>query len=100
MSVFSSRTAPGYRKQKDDGDARPVTELMHKSPSVAKHPLQRSWTLWFFKGDRSASWEANLCEIATVNTVSSSNIVVCNSGCSTSQYQSKNPSFPFLFYAN
>ncbi len=34
-----------------------------------KHPLQNSWTLWFFKNDRSKSWEENLREVVTFDTI-------------------------------
>ncbi len=27
-----------------------------------KHPLQYSWTLWYYKNDRSKSWQDNLRE--------------------------------------
>jgi len=36
---------------------------------LIKHPLQNSWTLWFFKNDKAKSWEANQREIITFNTV-------------------------------
>jgi len=36
---------------------------------VVKHPLQNSWTLWFFKNDKTRSWEENQKPIITVNTV-------------------------------
>ena len=43
------------------------------SPSAglgeAPHPLQHSWTLWFFKNDRSRTWEENQRPILSVNTV-------------------------------
>ena len=34
-----------------------------------KHPLQNAWTLWFFKNDKSRSWEDNQKPIITVDTV-------------------------------
>ena len=34
-----------------------------------KHPLQNEWTLWFFKNDRTRSWEENQRSIITFNTV-------------------------------
>ena len=34
-----------------------------------KHPLQNAWTLWFFKNDKSRSWEENQRPIITVTTV-------------------------------
>jgi len=36
---------------------------------VMKHPLQNAWTLWFFKNDKSRSWEENQRPIITVTTV-------------------------------
>jgi len=36
---------------------------------VIKHPLQNSWTLWFFKNDKGRSWEENQKPIVTVSTV-------------------------------
>ena len=40
------------------------------SPEIMiKHPLQNMWSLWFYKNDRSKSWEENLMEITTFDTV-------------------------------
>jgi len=36
---------------------------------VIKHPLQNSWTLWFFKNDKGRNWEENQKPIITVSTV-------------------------------
>lgn len=36
---------------------------------IIKHPLQNAWTLWFFKNDKSRSWEDNQRPIITVTTV-------------------------------
>jgi len=36
---------------------------------LIKHPLQNSWTLWFYKNDKNKSWEANQREIITFSTV-------------------------------
>merc|ERR1711915_824791 len=36
---------------------------------VSKHPLQNAWTLWFFKNDKSRTWEENQRPIITVTTV-------------------------------
>ena len=53
------------------------TKIMAKSvPSVSvspekviKHPLQNAWTLWFFKNDKSRSWEENQRQVMTVDTI-------------------------------
>jgi len=36
---------------------------------IKKHPLQNAWTLWFFKNDKSRTWEDNQRPIITVTTV-------------------------------
>lgn len=36
---------------------------------LIKHPLQNSWTLWFFKNDRSRNWEENQRKIITFCSV-------------------------------
>merc|ERR1711973_1046479 len=34
-----------------------------------KHPLQNTWTLWFYKNDKSQSWEANQKPVINFDTV-------------------------------
>ena len=34
-----------------------------------KHPLENSWTLWYFKNDRSKSWEVNQKPVISVQTI-------------------------------
>jgi len=34
-----------------------------------KHPLQNCWTLWYYENDRQNTWEKNLKEIASFQTV-------------------------------
>lgn len=36
---------------------------------LVKHPLQHSWTLWYYEPDRNKSWEDNQNQVATFNTV-------------------------------
>ncbi|GIZ05085.1 eukaryotic translation initiation factor 4E-1A [Caerostris extrusa] len=36
---------------------------------LIKHPLQNMWSLWFYRNDRSKSWQENLMEIITIDTV-------------------------------
>jgi hypothetical protein len=33
--------------------------------SIIKHPLENSWTLWYFKNDRNRQWEENQREVIT-----------------------------------
>jgi len=45
-------------------------EEMSVAPGkVPKHPLENAWTLWFFKNDKSRTWEENQRPIITVTTV-------------------------------
>jgi len=45
-------------------------ENMSVAPGkVPKHPLENAWTLWFFKNDKSRTWEENQRPIITVTTV-------------------------------
>lgn len=34
-----------------------------------KHPLQNTWSLWFFKNDKTKSWANNLRKITDFDTV-------------------------------
>lgn len=36
---------------------------------VIKHPLHNTWTLWYYENDRKKSWEENLREITSFDTV-------------------------------
>jgi len=50
----------------------PITDIISQDDSpelLIKHPLQNSWTLWFFKNDRNRCWEDNQRPIITFNTV-------------------------------
>jgi translation initiation factor 4E len=34
-----------------------------------KHPLQNTWTLWYYENDRNKNWEENHQEITSFDTV-------------------------------
>ncbi|CAH3031069.1 eukaryotic translation initiation factor 4E isoform X2 [Pocillopora verrucosa] len=46
----------------EDGASAPV-------PSYVKHPLQNKWALWFFKNDKTKSWQDNLRLVTSFDTV-------------------------------
>jgi len=46
-----------------------MTSSGESPEKTIKHPLQNAWTLWFFKNDKSRSWEENQRPIITVTTV-------------------------------
>ena len=43
--------------------------VVERPEKVVKHPLENAWTLWFFKNDKSRTWEENQRPIITVTTV-------------------------------
>ena len=50
-------------------DNMKIAETAPDPEKVMKHPLQNAWTLWFFKNDKSRTWEENQRPIITVTTV-------------------------------
>ncbi|XP_010784405.1 eukaryotic translation initiation factor 4E-like [Notothenia coriiceps] len=52
----------------EDGVEETGQELVNPE-SYIKHPLQNSWSLWFFKNDKSKTWQANLRLISKFDTV-------------------------------
>lgn len=36
---------------------------------TVKHPLQNTWTLWFFENDKSKAWEENQRQIISFDTI-------------------------------
>jgi len=59
------------------GDLGPVyslpgSSLLSSIPPMLvrpKHPLKNAWTLWYYRNDRSLSWEDNQQPVATVATI-------------------------------
>ena len=53
-----------------NGESKDVNSTTLSEPErLRKHPLQNAWTLWFFKNDKSRTWEENQRPIITVTTV-------------------------------
>ncbi|XP_035221170.1 eukaryotic translation initiation factor 4E-like isoform X2 [Stegodyphus dumicola] len=55
------------QEQNEQNASTPVEEIPPEL--MVKHPLQHMWSLWFYKNDRTKSWEENLMEITTFDTV-------------------------------
>ena len=53
----------------DKMDNVKISDTSSDPEKIIKHPLQNAWTLWFFKNDKSRSWEDNQRPIITVTTV-------------------------------
>ncbi|XP_045446055.1 eukaryotic translation initiation factor 4E1-like [Melitaea cinxia] len=50
-----------------DSKANAVTEVPPEF--LIKHPLQNTWSLWFYDNDRTKSWEENQIELTSFDTV-------------------------------
>ncbi|XP_077587431.1 eukaryotic translation initiation factor 4eb isoform X2 [Stigmatopora nigra] len=56
----------------EEGEAEQAKETGQEivSPEAyIKHPLQNRWSLWFFKNDKTKTWQANLRLISKFDTV-------------------------------
>uniref|UniRef100_H2N292 Eukaryotic translation initiation factor 4ea n=1 Tax=Oryzias latipes TaxID=8090 RepID=H2N292_ORYLA len=64
-AVVVSTSIPGNLEEKSE-----ISNGKIGNPEACiKHPLQNRWTLWFFKNDKSKTWQANLRLISTFDTV-------------------------------
>ncbi|XP_055033439.1 eukaryotic translation initiation factor 4E-1A isoform X2 [Misgurnus anguillicaudatus] len=52
-------------EDKNDENRQEIVSL----EDYIKHPLQNRWALWFFKNDKSKTWQANLRLISKFDTV-------------------------------
>ncbi|KAJ9581274.1 hypothetical protein L9F63_023546 [Diploptera punctata] len=50
-------------EKKEDGIIEDIAPEMQM-----KHPLQNTWTLWYYENDRTKSWEENQREITSFDT--------------------------------
>ncbi|CAH0767945.1 unnamed protein product [Bemisia tabaci] len=55
--------------QKPDTEVIEKTDTNTTEAQIVKHPLQHTWTLWYFENDRSRKWEENQREVIDFNTV-------------------------------
>lgn len=61
LNSNNNKADPELADLGSSGHASHVSSL-NPSPTMemaTKHPLQNSWTLWYFKNDRSNHWEDN-----------------------------------------
>ncbi|XP_036006331.1 eukaryotic translation initiation factor 4eb isoform X1 [Fundulus heteroclitus] len=68
MATAEPETKPSPPHADEDGAEDPGKELVSPEAYV-KHPLQNRWSLWFFKNDKSKTWQANLRLISKFDTV-------------------------------
>jgi len=84
--VFVEKLPPGKKSQKDKntsfmsdegvGDLGPhfypSSSFISEIPSMLvkpMHPLKQAWTLWYYRNDRTLTWEENQQAVATVDTI-------------------------------
>ncbi|KAF7202184.1 transcript variant X1, partial [Nothobranchius furzeri] len=64
----AGETNPSPTLPDEDGAEESGQEIVSPEAYI-KHPLQNRWSLWFFKNDKSKTWQANLRLISKFDTV-------------------------------
>ncbi|CAB3378889.1 Hypothetical predicted protein [Cloeon dipterum] len=65
-AAVGNTKSPDEMEQEKDVKPMPAADIPR---DVIKHPLQNSWTLWYFENDRAKNWEDNQVEIYNFDTV-------------------------------
>ncbi|KAK8776947.1 hypothetical protein V5799_029709 [Amblyomma americanum] len=65
MSVENKPSERDLEKAASSQQAR--TDTSPEAP--LKHPLEHRWSLWYYRNDGNRSWEENLVEISSFDTV-------------------------------
>ncbi|PWA21067.1 hypothetical protein CCH79_00020545, partial [Gambusia affinis] len=68
MATAEPETNPSPPHAEEDGAEDSGKEMVSPEAYI-KHPLQNRWSLWFFKNDKSKTWQANLRLISKFDTV-------------------------------
>ncbi|CAI5695399.1 unnamed protein product [Oreochromis niloticus] len=68
MATAEPETNPSPTQPDEDGAEQTGQEIVSPEAYI-KHPLQNRWSLWFFKNDKSKTWQANLRLISKFDTV-------------------------------
>ncbi|XP_072563391.1 eukaryotic translation initiation factor 4eb isoform X4 [Paramormyrops kingsleyae] len=61
-------TASNIQSSGEENVEETNQEVLSPEPYI-KHPLQNRWSLWFFKNDKSKTWQANQRLISKFDTV-------------------------------
>uniref|UniRef100_A0A8V0XMY5 Eukaryotic translation initiation factor 4E n=1 Tax=Gallus gallus TaxID=9031 RepID=A0A8V0XMY5_CHICK len=62
-------TTPNPQPSEEEKTEPAPTQEVASPEQYIKHPLQNRWALWFFKNDKSKTWQANLRLISKFDTV-------------------------------
>ncbi|XP_061747704.1 eukaryotic translation initiation factor 4E-1A isoform X1 [Nerophis ophidion] len=69
-TAFPEITSVTAESEEETNETNEKTVENVASPeSYVKHPLQNRWALWFFKNDKSKTWQANLGLISKFDSV-------------------------------
>nr|QBH73400.1 eukaryotic translation initiation factor 4e [Liposcelis bostrychophila] len=56
------------QKKEEEQEIIPVEDSVPEDYLI-KHPLQNTWTLWYYENDRSKTWEENQREVFSFDTI-------------------------------
>merc|ERR1711990_617908 len=68
-SPEKSSAAGGDQEDLEHDTNNAGKELSLNAEICNKHPLQNTWTFWFYKNDRSKDWEENQKAVVDFSTV-------------------------------
>ncbi|KAF3701449.1 Eukaryotic translation initiation factor 4E [Channa argus] len=69
MATAEPETNPSPTNPDVEDGAEETGQEIVSPEAYIKHPLQNRWSLWFFKNDKSKTWQANLRLISKFDTV-------------------------------
>jgi len=72
MAIGKENADESRADQKTAGEKEPEAASLSSAVAEAqtiKHPLQSKWQLWYFRPDKSRSWEENLLKVTQFDTV-------------------------------
>ncbi|GAB0188890.1 eukaryotic translation initiation factor 4E [Grus japonensis] len=69
MATVEPETTPNPQPSEEEKTEPAPSQEVASPEQYIKHPLQNRWALWFFKNDKSKTWQANLRLISKFDTV-------------------------------
>ncbi|XP_030893536.1 eukaryotic translation initiation factor 4E [Leptonychotes weddellii] len=69
MATVEPETTPTPNPPPTEEEKTESNQEVANPEHYIKHPLQNRWALWFFKNDKSKTWQANLRLISKFDTV-------------------------------
>ncbi|XP_025934173.1 eukaryotic translation initiation factor 4E [Apteryx rowi] len=67
--TWGGETTPNPQPSEEEKTEPAPSQEVASPEQYIKHPLQNRWALWFFKNDKSKTWQANLRLISKFDTV-------------------------------